>query len=94
MLERLAALKRDVPRAAWDDAARQVLAKAWPAVAGHDLGTLEPKEVRLVLFCMAKLGVKDEVVIRKLVARGQDVMKRMSCFYVANSMWALGNLGV
>ena len=52
------------------------------------------RDVRLALYCMAKLRVRDEKVLRRLAEKAGDVAGAMTRFEVVNCLWALSSMRI
>ena len=66
----------------------------WPAVESADVAGMSARQVRLALWCMARLSIVDVEVVRRLAHRAGQVAASMDGFLVSNTVWALGVLGV
>ena len=71
-----------------------LLGLAWPIVTAGSEHKMAASDVRLALYCMAKLRVRDEKVLRRLADVAGDVAGDMSRFEVVNCLWALSSMRI
>ena len=74
MLQRVMRLQSGSSKRDWEAAKHDILHVAWPVVACASADSkMYAGQVRLALYCMAKLGVDDADTMHRLAARASEV---------------------